>query len=88
MAFQGAWAWALLTPCLRLLASQDVALGNHCLPLPVNMMERGKKLPIKVRPLLRIRAKSCPTLCDAMDCSTPGFPVLCHLPEFAQIHVH
>ena len=51
-------------------------------------MERGKKLPIKVRPLLRIRAKSCPTLCDAMDCSTPGFPVLCHLPEFVQIHVH
>ena len=23
-----------------------------------------------------------------MDCSTPGFPVLHHLPEFAQTHVH
>ena len=23
-----------------------------------------------------------------MDCSSPGFPVLHHLPEFAQIHVH
>ena len=23
-----------------------------------------------------------------MDCSKPGFPVLHHLPEFAQIHVH
>ena len=23
-----------------------------------------------------------------MDCSTPGFPVLHYLPEFAQIHVH
>ena len=23
-----------------------------------------------------------------MDCSTPGFPVLHHLPEFVQIHVH
>ena len=22
-----------------------------------------------------------------MDCSTPGFPALYHLPEFAQIHV-
>ena len=33
-------------------------------------------------------AKSCPTLCDFMDCSTPGFPVLHCLPEFAQIHVH
>ena len=32
--------------------------------------------------------QSCPTLCDPMDCSTPGFPVLHHLPEFAQTHVH
>ena len=32
--------------------------------------------------------KSCPTLCDPMDCSTPGFPVLHCLPEFAQTHVH
>ena len=27
-------------------------------------------------------------LCDPMDCSMPGFPVLHHLPELAQIHVH
>ena len=33
-------------------------------------------------------AQLCPTLCDSMDCSSPGFPVLHHLPEFAQIHVH
>ena len=32
--------------------------------------------------------KSCPTLCDPMDCSTPGFPALHYLPEFAQTHVH
>ena len=25
---------------------------------------------------------------DPMDCSTPGFPVLHSLPEFAQTHVH
>ena len=30
----------------------------------------------------------CPTLWDAMDCSTPGFPVLHCLLEFAQTHVH
>ena len=30
----------------------------------------------------------CPALCDLMDCSTPGFLVLPHLPELAQIHVH
>ena len=33
-------------------------------------------------------AQSCPTLCDPMNCSTPGFPVLHHLPEFVQTHVH
>ena len=32
--------------------------------------------------------KLCPTLCDSMDCSTPGFPVLHYLLEFSQIHVH
>ena len=30
--------------------------------------------------------QSCPTLCDSMDCSTPGFLVHHQLPEFAQIH--
>ena len=29
---------------------------------------------------------SCWTLCHPMDFSTPGFPVLHYLPEFAQIH--
>ena len=33
-------------------------------------------------------AQLCPTLCDPMDYSAPGFPVLHHLPEFAQTHVH
>ena len=31
--------------------------------------------------------KSYPTLCDPMDRSTPGFPVLHHLPKFSQTHV-
>ena len=33
-------------------------------------------------------AQSCPTLCDPMNCSTPGLPVHHQLPEFTQIHVH
>ena len=33
-------------------------------------------------------AQSCLTLCDPMDCSTPGLPVPHHLLEFAQVHVH
>ena len=33
-------------------------------------------------------AKSCLTLCDPVDCSMPGFPVLHCLLELAQAHVH
>ena len=33
-------------------------------------------------------AKPCLTLCDPMDCSMPGFPVLHDLPEFAQTQAH
>ena len=33
-------------------------------------------------------AQSGPTLCDPMDCSTPGFPVHHQLPELTQTHVH
>ena len=32
--------------------------------------------------------KSCPTLCNPMNSSMPGFPVLHYLPGFAQTHVH
>ena len=33
-------------------------------------------------------AQSCPTLCNPMDCSKPGFLVHHQLPEFTQTHVH
>ena len=33
-------------------------------------------------------AQLCLILCGPIDCSTPGFPTLHHLPEFAQTHVH
>ena len=32
--------------------------------------------------------QSCLTLCNPMDCNTPGFPVHHQLPELAQTHVH
>ena len=33
-------------------------------------------------------AQLCPPLCSPMDCIMPGFPVLHHLLELAQTHVH
>ena len=32
--------------------------------------------------------QSCLTLCDPLNCSTPGLPVPHHLPEFTQTHVY
>ena len=43
-------------------------------------------------PLIKVQfssvAQSCPTLCDPMNRSMPGFPVYHQLPEFTQTHVH
>ena len=33
-------------------------------------------------------AQLCPTLCNPLDCSTPGFPVHHQLLELAQTHIH
>ena len=33
-------------------------------------------------------AQPCPTLCDPMDCSMPGFPVHHQLPESTHTHLH
>ena len=41
-----------------------------------------KIVDIVVQPLSHV------WLCDPMDCSMPGFPVLYYLPEFTQTHVH
>ena len=37
---------------------------------------------------IRSVAQSCPTLCDPVNCSTPGLPVQHQLPEFTETHVH
>ena len=38
--------------------------------------------------LLLLFSQLCSTLCDSMDCNTPGLPVLYHLPKLVQTHVH
>ena len=47
----------------------------------------GAKTQLPKSPFVVV-SQSRPNLCDPMDCSTLGFPVLHHLPEFAQTHVH
>ena len=47
-----------------------------------------KKQDIPSTPGFSLAVQLCLTPCDLMDCSMPGFPVLHHLPELAQTHVH
>ena len=42
---------------------------------------------VLVSAVIFLVTKVCPTLCDPMDCSASGLPVLYYLPEF-QIHAH
>ena len=40
-----------------------------------------------INPFVKVKVKvtkSCTTLCDSMDCSTPGFPIHHQLPELVQ----
>ena len=48
----------------------------YCYPAYLTSMQNSVQLLSRV------------TLCDPMDCSTPGFPVHHQLPKFTQTHVH
>ena len=45
-------------------------------------------IPLSVNLQFGSVPQSCLTLCDPMDCSTPGLPVHPQLLEFTQTHVH
>ena len=47
-----------------------------------------KLFPLSIQQRFSAVAQSCPTLCNPMECSTPGLPVHQQLPEFTQTHVH
>ena len=53
-----------------------------------NLSSAGFQAPLYTHHYCCSVAKSCLTLCNPMDCSMPGFPVLHYLLEFAQTHVH
>ena len=75
-------------------------LQYSCLENPMNSMKRQKdkrlkdELPRSVGAQYATGdqfssiAQLCLTLCDPMDCSTPGLPVHHQLLEFTQTHVH
>ena len=54
--------------------------------MPAELLQILKEDAIKVQ--FGSIAQSCPTLCDPMDCTTPGFPIHHQLLELAQTHAH
>ena len=68
----------------RVICGSGLMETEHLLPQPPRQPERRDVAPIQFSSV----AQSCPTLCDSMDCSMPGFPIHHQLPELAQIDVH
>ena len=69
------------------LEEMDKFLEKHNFP-KLNQEEiENLNRPISLVQLSSV-AQSCPTLCDPMNCSTPGLPVHHQPPELTQTHVH
>ena len=72
-----------LPACQPHISVWAAALGNHTVCITC-FSSQGPLFCF----LLFSVTKSCLTLCSPLDYSTSGFPVLLHLPEFTQTHVH
>ena len=54
-----------------------------------SLFQKGKsKTYLEIDSICCSVAKLCWTLCNPMDCTVTGFPVLHYLPEFTQTFVH
>ena len=70
----------------------SISLSIVSLPMNAFLMKMEFRLGLTPSDQVSVQfssvAQLCPTLCDPMNCSTPGFPVYHQLPEFTQTHVH
>ena len=90
-------AWWTLNYCTSALSSSVVS--NSLWPMTIALQPplkmgfsrkeywSGLPFPSSVIQFSSV-AQSCLTLCDHMNCSTPGLPVHHQLLEFTQTHVH
>ena len=72
-------------------SNEMVIAGNFIAPpLPVPHETECMKLRVLWSSSAQFSSvtQSCPTLCDPMNCSTPGLPVHHQLLEFTRTHVH
>ena len=65
-------------------------MGGQLYCLPIQCFNVNKKQISNMLQSVQFSsvAQSCLTLCNPMNCSTPGLPVHHHLPEFTQTQVH
>ena len=83
ISFSNAWQWKVKVKsfsCVRPSATPRTAAFQAPPSMGFSRQESWSGVPLP--------AQLCPTLCDPMDCSTPGLPVHHQLPELVQIHVH
>ena len=68
--------------------TNQVRLQRRCLAY-IGMVDYQAAVPARYQfSQFSSVAQSCLTLCDPMNCSTPGLPVHHKLPESTQTHVH
>ena len=63
-------------------------MSSHKLLSNIQKLKKNLKISCDSNVQFSSVARSCQTLCDTMDCSTPVFPVHHQLPELAQTNVH
>ena len=78
------WWWTGRPGVLWFMGSQRV---GHDWATELNWLSKITKFE-RLHSFVVVQLLSHVTLCDPMDCSTPGFFVLHYLSEFAQTHVH
>ena len=80
-----------LTLWSQLLPSPDTWVKFLQNNFPLTLSLEPARIPTNfclLRSLVVLQSLSHVQLCNPMDCSRPGFPVLHYLPKFAQTHVH
>jgi len=79
----------LLNPGIEPMSPASLALaGRFLITEPPGKPANTKYLCLMQKFQFSSVVQSCPTLCDPMNCSTPGLPVHHQLPESTQTHVH
>ena len=89
------WIWALISLVDKVQRETSIIKHTESIEIKTNQLFRERRWFLSPETAISNGsdqitsvAQSCPTLCDAMNRSTPGLPVHHQLPELTQTHVH